>query len=124
VTEETPRAIDPVALVARFHAAINALDFAAIEEFFAEDATYCSGGIGGLKGRADIMAAFQRYFAEYPDQRAEDSLIEPLSATAARSIWRLTATSTITGKRLQRQGEVTVTFNEEGRILSVDVADS
>ncbi|CAN7174185.1 nuclear transport factor 2 family protein [Pararhizobium sp. LjRoot238] len=115
--------LDPVALVRRFHAAISALDFAAIEAFFTEGATYSSGKIGGVEGRTDIMAAFRRYFAEYPDQIAEDSLIEPLSTVAARSIWRLTATSTLTGKRLRRQGEEVVTFNQEGRIVSVDVTD-
>jgi len=116
-------ALDPVALVTQFHAAISALDFAAIEAFFTEGATYSSGKIGGLKGRADIMAAFRRYFAEYPDQVAEDSLVEPLSHVAARSIWNLTATSALTGKLLRRQGEEIITFNQEGRIISVDVTD-
>lgn len=81
--DATP-ALDPVALVRRFHAAISTLDFAAIEAFFTEDATYSSGKIGGLKGRA--MAAFRRYFGEYPDQIAQDSLIEPLLPVSARSI--------------------------------------
>ena len=83
--DATP-ALDPVALVRRFHAAISMLDFAAIEAFFTEDATYSSGKIGGLKGRAEIMAAFRRYFGEYPDQIAQDSMIEPLSPASARSI--------------------------------------
>ncbi|MEK1933104.1 MAG: nuclear transport factor 2 family protein [Pararhizobium sp.] len=116
-------AVDPVALVTRFHAAISALDFAAIEDFFTEGATYSSGKIGGLKGRAEIMAAFRRYFEEYPDQVAEDSRIEALSSVAVRSIWHLTATSTLTAKQLRRQGEEIVTFNQDGRIISVDVID-
>lgn len=120
--DATP-AVDPVALVRRFHAAISTLDFAAIEDFFTEGATYSSGKIGRLKGRAEIMAAFRRYFTEYPDQLAEDSLIEPLSAVSARSIWQLTATSTLTGKQLRRQGEEIVTFDQDGRIVSVDVTD-
>ncbi|MBW9064033.1 nuclear transport factor 2 family protein [Rhizobium herbae] len=120
--DATP-ALDTVALVRRFHAAISMLDFAAIEAFFTEDATYSSGKIGGLKGRADIMAAFRRYFAEYSDQVAEDSLIEPLSAVSARSIWHLTATSTLTGKQLQREGVEVVIFNRDGRIVSVEVTD-
>lgn len=115
--------LDPVALATRYHAAISDLDFAVIEDFFTEDATYSSGGIGGLKGRADIMAAFRRYFTEYPDQVAEDSLIEPVSAVSARTVWHLTATSTLTAARLQRQGEETITFNGEGKIVSVDVTD-
>ncbi|OBZ92932.1 Caspase-1, p20:OmpA/MotB [Pararhizobium polonicum] len=115
--------LDPVALTIRYHAAINALDFAVIADFFAEDATYSSGGIGGLNGRADIMAAFRRYFTEYPDQIAEDSIVEPVSAIAARSVWHLTATSTLTGNGVQRQGEEIITFREDGRIMSVDVTD-
>jgi hypothetical protein len=115
--------LDPVALVKRFHAAISALDFAAIEDFLTEDATYSSGKIGGRKGRSDIMSAFRRYFSEYPDQVAEDSLIEPLSAVSARSIWDLTATSALTGELLRRQGEEIITFDQSGRIVSVHVID-
>lgn len=120
--DATP-ALDPVALVRRFHAAISMLDFAAIEAFFTEDATYSSGKIGGPKGRADIMVAFRRYFAEYPDQIAQDSLIEPLSPVSARSIWHLTATSRLTGKQLRREGVEVVIFNRDGRIVSVEVID-
>ena len=120
--DATP-ALDPVALVRRFHAAISMLDFAAIEAFFTDDATYSSGKIGGPKGRADIMVAFRRYFAEYPDQIAQDSLIEPLSPVSARSIWHLTATSRLTGKQLRREGVEVVIFNRDGRIVSVEVID-
>ena len=120
--DATP-ALDPVALVRRFHAAISMLDFAAIEAFFTEDATYSSGKIGGPRGRADIMVAFRRYFAEYPDQIAQDSLIEPLSPVSARSIWHLTATSRLTGKQLRREGVEVVIFNRDGRIVSVEVID-
>lgn len=116
-------AFDPAAATERFHAAIGALDFAGIEDFFAVDATYSSGKIGGLTGRTDIMAAFRRYFAEYPDQVAEDSLVEPVSPLAARAVWRLTATSTATGKPLVRRGEETITFNDQGKIVSVEVTD-
>lgn len=114
---------DPVVLARRFHAAIDALDFAAIEGFFAEEATYSSGKVGGLTGPAEIMTAFRRYFAEYPDQVAEDSLIEPVSPLAARTVWRLTATSATTGAPLLRHGEETITFNEQGKIVDVDVTD-
>lgn len=116
-------AVDPKAVTERFHAAIDDLDFAAVEDFFAEDATFSSGTVGGLKGRADIMAAFRRYFAEYPDQVAENSLVEPLSPLAARAVWSLSATSAITGAPLNRQGEETITFNSQGKIVSVDVTD-
>jgi ketosteroid isomerase-like protein len=115
--------VDPVALVVRFHAAINALDFETIEAFFTEDARYTSGKVGGLEGRAAIMAGFKRYFTEYPDQVAEDSLIEAVSPVSARAVWRLSATSITTGMPLQRRGEETITFNDEGRIIRVDVTD-
>jgi ketosteroid isomerase-like protein len=114
---------DPAAATERFHAAIGDLDFATIDDFFADDATYASGKIGGLQGRADIMAAFRRYFAEYPNQVAEDSLIEQVSPFAARAVWSLNATSTITGIPLNRQGEETITFNNQGKIVNVDVTD-
>lgn len=114
---------NPASATERFHTAIDELDFATIEDFFADDATYSSGKVGGLKGRADIMAAFRRYFTEYPDQVAQNSLIEPVSPLAARAVWSLSATSASTGEPLVRRGEETVTFNEQGKIVSVDVTD-
>ncbi|OLP57630.1 DUF4440 domain-containing protein [Rhizobium rhizosphaerae] len=115
--------IDPVRRLIDFHAAINALDFATIEAAFAEDAVYASGKVGALEGRAAIMAAFRRYFAQYPDQVAEDSLVEAVSPLAARSVWRLKAHDATSGAPLIREGEETITFNHEGRILSVAVTD-
>lgn len=115
--------IDPCALAARFHHAINELDFATIEEFFAEDARYVSGKVGGLRGREEIMAAFRRYFDEYPDQVADDSLLEQVSPFAARAVWSLKATSSKTGAPLNRRGEETITFDSEGKIVNVDVTD-
>ncbi|WP_276121094.1 MULTISPECIES: nuclear transport factor 2 family protein [Pararhizobium] len=119
----TLNAFDPAAAAERFHAAIGDLDFDTIENFFADDATYSSGKVGGLEGRADIMAAFRRYFAEYPDQVAEDSLIVKISPLAARAVWSLQATSSSTGTPLVRRGEETITFNDQGKIISVDVTD-
>ncbi|WP_275789431.1 nuclear transport factor 2 family protein [Pararhizobium gei] len=114
---------DPVQLTQDFHAAIGALDFAAIDSFFAEDAIYISGKVGDLRGRSAIMAAFRGYFEEYPDQVAEDSGIEALSAFTSRSVWHLAATSTKTGMKLERRGEEVITFNGRGRIISVTVTD-
>lgn len=114
---------DPAAASVRFHAVIGDLDFEAIEAFFADDATYSSGKVGGLKGRADIMAAFRRYFTEYPDQVAEDSLVEQVSPLAARVVWSLHATSASTGEPLVRRGEETITFNDQGKIIDVHVTD-
>lgn len=106
-----------------FHAAINAIDFAVIEDFFAEDAAYVSNGVGSLRGRAEIMTAFRRYFSDYPDQVAHDELVELVSPMAARAVWSLTATHSQSGKPLVRRGEETITFNDEGRVVRVDVTD-
>lgn len=115
---------DPVKQTIVYHDAINALDFAAIETSFAEDAVYVSGGVGGtIEGRTAIMAAFRRYFATYPDQVAEDTEIGAVGSHAARAVWRLTASHTETGEKLVRAGEETVTFDADGRIIRVDVRD-
>lgn len=114
---------DPVAAAKRYLDAVNDLDFAVIEDFYAEDAVYGSGKVGGLKGRDAIMDAFRSYFETYPDQQAVDELIEAVSPLAARAVWRLKATNAQTGEPLVRFGEETITFNAEGKIVSVDVTD-
>ncbi len=116
-------AFDPVEEVKRFHGAINALDFDAIENYFAEDATYVSKGVGSLSGRADIMVAFRKYFDDYPDQAAIDTLVEKVSPNAGRAVWSVRATHSKTGKPLVREGEETIAFNEDGRIIRVEVTD-
>lgn len=117
-------ALDPVARLIAYHDAINALDFSTIEAMFAEDAVYDSGGLGGVvTGRGPIMEGFRTYFDSYPDQVAEDSVIEPLDGLRVRSVWRLTATHSQTGDRLVRAGEEIVTFGAEGSILRVEVTD-
>ncbi|MBY3596016.1 nuclear transport factor 2 family protein [Rhizobium bangladeshense] len=116
-------AFDPAEEIERFHAAINALDFPTIEGYFAEDATYVSNGVGSLVGRPEIMAAFRRYFDDYPDQTAENSLVERLTPLSGRAVWSLSATHSRTGKPLVREGEETITFNENGRITRVEVTD-
>ena len=82
----------PVETTRLYHAAINALDFEALAGFFAIDAVYASSGIGEIAGQEAILDAFKVYFASYPDQVAEDDLIEELSPQSARSVWRLVAT--------------------------------
>lgn len=114
---------DPVAAAKRYLDAVNDLDFAVIEDFYAKDAVYGSEKVGGLKGRDAIMAAFRSYFETYPDQQAVDELIEAVSPLAARAVWRLKATNAQTGEPLIRFGEETITFNAEGKIVSVDVTD-
>ena len=114
---------DPVDILRRWHEAINALDFDAIEAFFADDATYGSREVGALRGKEQIMKAFRDYFAEYPDQVAVDDSLEKVGPTAARSTWHLTATSATTGKKLIRRGEETIYLNADGKIERVDVRD-
>ncbi|MBW9115820.1 nuclear transport factor 2 family protein [Rhizobium cauense] len=116
-------AFDPVEELKRFHGAVNALDFETIENYFAEDATYVSKGVGSLSGRDEIMVAFRKYFDDYPDQTAIDTLVEKVSPKAARAVWSVRATHSKTGKPLVREGEETLTFNEDGRVTHVEVKD-
>jgi ketosteroid isomerase-like protein len=117
-------ALDPVELVRRYHAALNRYDPKVMPLMFAETATYQSPGVGGLLiGRAAIIEAFNAYFAQYPDQVAEDEEIVAIGTHSARSDWRLRATSRATGKVYVRQGRETVTFSDDGRILRVEVED-
>lgn len=117
-------AFDPVARTIIYHDAINALDFATITAMFAEDATYVSGGVGGsIEGRDAIMAAFRTYFEAYPDQVATDASVETVGPLAARAVWNLEATHNQSGEKLVRSGEETVTFNDAGNIIRVDVTD-
>lgn len=115
---------DPVALVERYHAALNRYDSAMIAPMFAEDAVYVSPGVNGsIEGRERIIAAFDAYFAEHPDQHAVDETIEQTGPRQARSLWRLDATESSTGKAVRRRGTETVTFDEGGLIRRVEVED-
>lgn len=117
-------AFDPVARLVAYHHAINELDFSTIEAMFAEDAVYDSGGLGGVvSGRGPIMDGFRAYFDAYPDQVAEDSLVEALDGLRVRAIWSLTATHRATGDKRGRSGEEIVSFDAAGRILRVEVTD-
>ena len=46
--------VDPVALVRRYHAALNCYRADDIAALFARDASYHSPGVGGLEGRNGI----------------------------------------------------------------------
>jgi len=114
--------VDPAEIIRRYHTAINALDFGAIEAMFAADIVYDSGGVGGtISGREVVMSAFRAYFAEYPDQVSEDLSVETLSPNSARSYWTLRATSATTAAPYNRQGTETITLDDNGRIVRVDV---
>ncbi len=117
--------IDPVALVRRYHAALNRYDAETVKPMFAADAVYVSPGVSGrIAGRDNIIAAFDAYFAEHPDQRAEDDEISPAGPLSARSRWRLEATAKSTGRAVRRAGAETVTFDAAGRIILVEVEDA
>jgi len=116
--------IDPVALVRRYHAALNAYDAAVVGPMFATDAVYVSPGVSGrLAGREAIITAFDGYFAEHPDQYAVDEAIEQLSPLQARARWQLEATQRSSGRRIRRRGSETVTFGTGGLIVHVEVTD-
>ncbi len=116
-------AFDPVAALKRYHAAIDVLDFEAIEACFAPDAEYASDGIGAIVGRDAITEAFRSYFAVYDDQISKDEVMAALPPRSAWSRWRLEATHAVTGARLQRSGEETVYFDADGKIVRVEVKD-
>lgn len=116
-------AIDPISLTAAYHAAINALDFKAIENCFAPDIVYNSAGIGSIDGRDAVMSAFLSYFERFPDQVASDESIEQTGMLQARSIWTIVATNNQTGDIVQRSGEEVVTFDLFGKIVKVEVVD-
>lgn len=121
-TQRDP-AFDPMAALKSYHAAIDALDFAAIEAFFAPDAEYVSDGVGAIVGRHAILEAFRGYFAVYGDQVSKDEEVAMLSPRSAWSRWRLEATHAVTGACLKRSGEETVHFDAQGRIIRVEVKD-
>jgi ketosteroid isomerase-like protein len=120
----TMKDFDPVEHLTIFHNAINALDYATIEDYFAEDAVYVSGGVGGkIEGRDAIIAAFRKYFDAYPDQVAADTSVDKVGDNAARSVWELKATDSRSGEPMVRTGEETLIFNEDGKIARIDVTD-
>lgn len=76
----------------------------------ADNAEYHSPSIGALVGKAAIMAAVRSYFAEYPDQKAVDDVVEAVDSTRVRSQWRLKATSRSTGELYERRGSEVITI--------------
>ncbi len=116
---------NPVELVRLYHEALNRYDATVVAPMFAVDATYISPGVNGrIDGRDAIIRAFSAYFADHPDQHAVDDSIVPLGADAARSAWRLEATSRSSGTRVSRRGTETVHFNAAGLIVRVEVQDA
>jgi ketosteroid isomerase-like protein len=114
---------DPRKRLEEYHAALDRLDFEAIEAMFAPDAVYVSNGVGSLKGRGDIIAAFREYFGEYRHEESVDTRIETLGANEVRSHWRLKARDT-SGKVFRREGIETVWFGDDGAIITILVDDA
>jgi uncharacterized protein (TIGR02246 family) len=116
--------IDPVVLLERYHAALNAYVAEEVAAMFAPQAVYASPGVNGrIEGRDAIIAAFSAYFAEHPDQRAEDEQVTRVGPHEARAVWRLAATARSSGQRVTRRGIETVRFGADGLIRDVEVED-
>ena len=117
--------IDPVALLKRYHAALNDYDEETVTAMFAQDAVYVSPGVKGrIAGREAIIAAFTAYFAEHPDQVAIDEAVMLVAPDRAQSVWKLEATARSTGQRVFRRGTQTITFGADGLIRHVEVTDT
>ena len=103
-----------------YHAALNAFNVETVEQYFAEQAEYCSPGLKeNLFGRAAIMTAFRVYFLNHPDQIAEDDRIELTGQNEVTSHWRLSVPSA----KVDRSGTEVVQFNGDGKIIRVEVHD-
>lgn len=117
-------AVDALAIVGRYHAALNAFDVKIVTPMIAPDASYHSPAIGLLSGRDAILQSMAAYFAEYPDQHSIDDAMELVAPDVVRSVWRLAATSRSSGEAFRRSGIEHVTLNAQGQIIRVDVADT
>ena len=116
--------IDTLALVKRYHEALNHYDAATVKAMFAPDAVYDSPGVKGrIEGRDAIIAAFDTYFAEHPDQHAVDEGLELRAPHQVWFAWKLEATAQSTGKCITRRGTEIVTFDDAGLIRHVEVHD-
>ncbi len=117
--------IDPVALLRRYHDALNGYDERTVTAMFAQDAVYVSPGVNGrIAGRDAIIAAFTAYFTEHPDQHSIDEAVTLVAPGTVRSVWRLDATARSTGRRVTRRGTETITFDAAGLIAHVEVRDA
>jgi ketosteroid isomerase-like protein len=114
---------DPRRRLEQYHAALDRLDFDALEAMFATDAVYVSNGVGSLKGRGAIIAAFREYFGEFRHEESVDTRIETLGTNEVRSHWRLKARDK-SGKVIRREGTETVWFADDGSIVTILVDDT
>jgi hypothetical protein len=117
--------LDPVEQLRRYHAALNRYEEAVVTPMFAPEAVYVSPGVNGrLVGREAIIAAFNAYFAEHPDQIAIDDSIAAVDPRTVQASWRLEATARSSGAQVRRRGTETVTFDAAGLIIRVEVQDA
>lgn len=114
---------DPVSIVERYHAALNAFDPAVIAPLMAPEAEYHSPSVGVIAGRDQIIAAMRGYFAEYGDQVATDDKVERVKPDVVRCVWHLKATAKSTGEPYERRGIEHITLTPDGLILRVEVQD-
>ncbi len=114
---------DPVAVVTRYHDALNRFAAETVAPMLAADAEYHSPSVGVIAGRDNIIEAMTGYFAEYPDQVAVDDSITLASPGVVRCVWRLKATSKSTGAPYIRNGVEHVTVGPDGLIRKVEVSD-
>lgn len=114
---------DPLSIVQRYHAALNAFDPAVITPLMAPEAEYHSPSVGVIAGRDQIISAMRGYFAEYGDQVAADDKVELVKPNVVRCEWRLKATAKSTGEPYERRGIEHVTLTPDGLILRVEVQD-
>ena len=106
------------ALLVDYTAALNRYDLETVESMFAENAVYVSPGLDGeIKGRAAIMEAFRRYFAEHPDQVNVDEDTCVLDANTLQARWRLGSSKS------KRSGTQRITFDSHGLISKIEVMD-
>jgi ketosteroid isomerase-like protein len=106
-----------------YHASLDRLDFDSIETMFAPDAVYVSNGVGSLKGRVAILAAFREYFSEHRHDESVDTKIEALGTNEVRSHWRLQARDR-SGRVIRREGIETIWFSDDGLIVTILVDDA
>ena len=106
------------ALLVEYTAALNRYDLETVENMFSENAVYVSPGLdGAIHGRAAIMEAFRRYFAEHPDQVNVDEDACVLDANTLQARWRLESSKS------KRSGTQIINFNADGEIQRIEVLD-
>jgi hypothetical protein len=108
----------------QYHQALEARDFVAIETMFDANARYRSVGLGDIVGRDAIMSSLRAYFLSHPDHHAWDESVEDVSEFAARATWRLQASDSVTGFRINRSGTELIQFTTQWLIEMIAVEDN